>query len=167
MARSGGRRGNSRENHTPRFVSLHHWLLDSPAWLACNPVERALYLEMERRYNGHNNGEIPFSQREAQRRLGCSNKPVMRAFKGLMGKGFIRPMVMGSFDWKRTDGKMGRSTRWLLTAHNPDFPTPSLIATKDFMHQQQPQEPVKGKTRRARSTPLVCLEHTICSEQVC
>ena len=115
------------------FLQMSHYLLDCDAWRACSVYERSLYLAIKRHFNGFNNGAISYSHRQAQEDLGCSNKPVMAAFKGLQEKGFIRETQKGAFHWKtRVNGRM-RATTWALTEHPIDEPEKHLTATKDFM----------------------------------
>lgn len=141
-----------------KFVQLFVWLLQSEAWQATTVYERALYLELKRRYNGGNNGDIPFSHREAEAALNCSNKPVKAAFEGLIKKGFIRATQVGSFKWKTGGGPGGRSTRWLLTEYQADLPVKTISPDRDFMRWKPGSE---KKTRYAESTPMVGREHTI------
>lgn len=87
-----------------KYIQLSEWLLKSTAWRHASVYERGLYIEIKRRYNGSNNGDIPLSHREACDLLGCSNRPVLTAFRGLQMKGFIKARVKGSFNWKASDG---------------------------------------------------------------
>lgn len=125
-----------RSTKEPKHVRLYDWFLNSQAWQACSVYERCLYIALKQRYNGLNNGAISLSYLEAQEAIGCSNKPIPVAFRGLQEKGFIRPVVIGSFHWKtRADGSKGkRATEWLLTEYQQDEPIRSISpATKDFM----------------------------------
>ena len=155
MARS---RKKSRLPRGERFFQMHVWLLESSAWKATSVYERSLYMELKQRYNGGNNGDIPFSHREAQDALNCSDKPIKAAFKGLIGKGFIRVAQAGSFHWKSGGGAGGRSTHWILTEYPVDLPVKSLTPTRDFMRWKPG---IKEKTRCDDSTPMVGLDHTI------
>ena len=51
-----------------RHIRLYHWLLRSEAWQSLSANARAIYIEMATRYNGSNNGQIPFSVRDAANR---------------------------------------------------------------------------------------------------
>lgn len=140
-----------------RYVTLYHWFLGSDAWRSLGVYARALYIEIRARYNGSNNGEIPFSHREAQTLLGVSNKPIPAAFRELEDKGFIKPVRKGNFDWKvRFEGK-GRATTWLLTELPQDWPERGLAPTKDFMHWAPPE----NKTRYAGGVPIARPKRTI------
>jgi hypothetical protein len=48
-----------------RYVMLYHFMLKSAAWKDSSATARAIYVELERRYNGSNNGLIHYSVREA------------------------------------------------------------------------------------------------------
>ncbi len=50
-------------------VRLYRWLLNSPAYRSLWPASRALLVEVMALYNGHNNGELFLSHREAARRV--------------------------------------------------------------------------------------------------
>jgi hypothetical protein len=146
-----------------RFVQLGEWLMKSVAWQYASVYERALYVEIKRRYTGGNNGDIALSHREAETLLRCSNKPVAAAFAGLQDKGFIIPRQKGSFNWKTAHdgGSAGRATRWILTEAPQDVPQRVLSGgTKDFM-KWTPDPEFKKKSRYAESVPLVCPERTI------
>ncbi|NRP19899.1 hypothetical protein LPJGGPFB_03157 [Ensifer adhaerens] len=124
-----------RSSGGERHVRLPEWLLASAAWRSLSVYSKLLYIEIKRRYNGNNNGDISLSHREAQDLMGCSNKPIPAAFKELEVKGFIKAAERGSFHWKtRRDGQGGRrATTWILTEYPQDSPIRSLIPTKDFM----------------------------------
>ena len=119
---------------------MYEWFMRSTAWQAATVYERSLYLEIKRRYNGRNNGDISLSHREAEALLDCSNTAVEKAFKGLQSKGFIKPQRKGSFGWKTSnkDGRnQGRATRWHLTELPKDLPVRELAGgTKEFMKWQ-------------------------------
>lgn len=134
MANKQDRRG--RSTGEPAHVRLYKWFLKTEAWQACSVYERSLYVALKERYNGTNNGAIPMSYREAEIALGCSNKPIPAAFRGLEQKGFIRKQTLGSFHWKTlpTGEKGKRATEWILTEYPIDEPVRSVMPpTKDFM----------------------------------
>ncbi len=135
-----------------KYVRLPHYLLKCPAYRSLSVYGRCLLVELEQRYNGHNNGGITLSHREAQAALNCSNKPVPAAFRELEDKGFLKVTQRGSFHWKtRGDGSKGlRATEWTLTAHPIDLPIRDpMPETKDFMRWQPPKKP-----RHADSVPV-------------
>ena len=164
------RDGRSRQTGDGHFFQMYEWFMKSCAWQHASVYEKALYVEIKRRYNGRNNGNIPMSHREAADLLQCSNKPVTAAFKGLQEKGLIKAAQKGSFDWKvaREGKNFGRSTRWELTELPLDIPVRVLSGgTKDFM-KWRPEEKSAVRSRHTIGTPrahhkieMVRSEHTI------
>ena len=142
---------NTGRGRKVRFVQLSFWLMDSLAWQSLSMSARCLYIELKRRFNGTNNGNISLSHREAAKLLNLTTKPVTKAFKELEEKGFVYPAIKGSFDWKVSAKGSGRATRWLLTEHPKNFPEEALTATKDFMKWKL----VKKNSRSDNIPPLV------------
>lgn len=130
-----------RLSHGASFIQMHRWMVESPAWRSLSPYSRCLYMEIKLRYNGSNNGGISLSYREAERLLGCSNKPVPAAFRQLQETGFIKPQQKGAFKG------IPLATTWLLTELPQDMPIRSLVPGKDFMNWRAPEK----KTRHAES----------------
>ena len=134
-------RGHNQKGRTKkgvRFAKIDHWLMDTEAWCSLNPTCRALYLELIRRYNGHNNGEISLSVREAARLLHIAKDTASKALTELEAKGFIKRHICGSFNWKRR-----HATTWILTEHDlGDEP-----ATKEFARWRAARKKAGPKTR--------------------
>lgn len=84
--------------------------MDSPAYRSLRPPARVVYLEILRRFKGHNNGDIPLSCREAGHLCNISNATAARAFKELQERGFIKVGRPSGFNMKTR-----MSTRWILT----------------------------------------------------
>jgi hypothetical protein len=106
------------------------------------------------RYNGSNNGRIPYSVREAAKALNVSGQTAMRTFQLLEDRGFIRCKKKGAFSLKAAPS----ASEWRLTEYAND--TPPEHATKDFMTWQPSESdayaPPKSKTRlfvRKRALP--------------
>jgi len=118
----------SRRNkkNGPPFVQLFRWVTSSAAWKALSPTERALYLELRARFNGHNNGMIGLGCREAAESINVGRDTAHRAFGRLADLGFIEPTTLGRFS---TTGR--KATEWLLT-EVPDDRT-GHKASKAFM----------------------------------
>lgn len=136
MSRKNNRNRVASDGH---FFQMYEWMMKSAAWQHSNVYERSLYLEIKRRYNGRNNGDIPMSHREGEALINSSNTAVEKAFKGLQVKGMIKPQLKGSFSWKVTESgrSAGRSTRWLLTELPQDLPNRVLTGgSKEFMKWQ-------------------------------
>jgi hypothetical protein len=66
------------------FVMITHQVFDSPAFRHLDCHGRALYLELRSRYNGHNNGRIGFSARDAAAALNISKSASARTFDQLV-----------------------------------------------------------------------------------
>lgn len=73
----------------PPFVQLFHWLMATEAWETMPPGPRTLYLELKKRYNGHNNGAIFLSHRDAAKACSVHRNTVGGWFQMLEERGFI------------------------------------------------------------------------------
>ena len=140
--------GKRRLGKTERFVSLRHWVLDSPAWLSLPCNARALYVQLAKRYNGANNGRISYSVREAYEELKISKSTAHRAFRVLQSRGFIVCTKRGAFSWKIVN----EASEWRLTEYPNDCPPEH--ASKEFMRFRLPgpdsNEPPEFRTRVPR-----------------
>jgi hypothetical protein len=96
------------------FVRLSHAMLASEAWQSLDSVAAAIYVEIAARYNGRNNGAIPYSYREAAKRFRIGQAAVGKAFASLQQAGLIATTQKGWF----TAGRFRRATRWRL----PQYP---------------------------------------------
>src|SRR5262249_40608093 len=94
-----------------RFVMLRYSLLDSSAWQSLPPIARALYVEMAHKYNGRNNGQIPFSRREGAKALGVNKSTISRTEAVLERNGLIRRTGYGELDLKT---KKTKPSEWEL-----------------------------------------------------
>src|SRR5947209_2425987 len=110
-----------------RYVMLRYWLLNSAAWKCLPGGARALYLEIAQRYNGSNNGRIPYSVREVVMALGVSKGQAKYLFDMLLDRGFVICASKGAFSLKTERN----ATEWRLTEYASDHPP--AHATKDFM----------------------------------
>lgn len=99
-------------------------MLDSPAWNSLSLPARCLLIEIWKRYNGQNNGQISLSHREASEKLGVGRNTPTKLFRELEEKGFIEANQRGHFNVKG-----GKATTWRLTA----VPCGQKPATKEFM----------------------------------
>ena len=126
------------------FVQLFHYLLNSPAWQSLRPPARALYVEIVKRFNGCNNGEISLSVREAARLLHIAKDTAGKTFHELEDKGFVRRRQCGSFDWK-----IHHASTWILTEHLLG----DALATRDFMRwrPENSETGPKSDPRRPKS----------------
>ena len=96
-----------------RFIALPHALVNSDQWRAVSPGARCLLLEIWTRFNGKNNGEISFSQREAEAALRCSPKMAVKWFGELQNNSLIVATRRGSFNQK-AGPKANPATTWRI-----------------------------------------------------
>ena len=96
------------------FIKLEREILGTDAWLAiARSGALALLVDIWGRYNGRNNGQISYSQREAEHRFGCGARRAIRWFRELQEAGFIVVMQSGSFQQK-SGAFAARATREYL-----------------------------------------------------
>lgn len=127
-------------NPTPRFVQLHHSLLETPAYrsLSCNA--RALLVELVMIENGSNNGSLYLSERDAAARMGRVDVGVAsKAFVELETMGFVAMTKEAHFEVKAADGSRARCWRltWIPMGKSP---------THDYQYCQ----PSAGTSERKR-----------------
>ena len=116
-------KANGRSTGDPRYVRLEHSTMNTPAYRSLSPNARAILLELMKRYNGFNNGEVGLGCREAGEAIGRSRNCAMRAFKELEDKGFIKCREPGAFTRKNR-----MATTWILTEYGFHGQRP----TKDY-----------------------------------
>lgn len=129
-----GRKSHKHKKRgTARFLQLHEWMLKTPAWRSLPPGPRALYIEIKRRFNGSNNGEIFLSHRDAAEALAVHRNTVGPWFKMLEDRGFI---FMTRGPHLGTSG-IGQASIWGLS----EEPTPDgKPAQKTFMKFKSPAQ---------------------------
>jgi len=137
--------GNPYNRHgkgTGRHVQLPEWVQASKAWATMKPGPRALYIEIKRRFNGTNNGEIFLSYRDAARALNVHRNTVGSWFEELQERGFITlttPPHLGP-------AGIGQASKWALE----EWPTQDRKpAGKAFMRWVVKQKP-RTKNRPSR-----------------
>jgi hypothetical protein len=123
MSRSTDRTGRSKK--AARHVRLYHWMMATPAWKSLTGNQRALYVEIAARYDGSNNGRIPYSVREAAQALHIGKATAARDLIVLGERGFIVVMARGAFNVK-----LKLATEWRLTEFNCDVT--GALPTKEF-----------------------------------
>ena len=95
-----------------------------------------LLIEIWARHNGLNNGQIPFSKREALAALRVGTRKVRDAFQELEDKGFLICRSKGSFDYKVSAGE-GRASEWEIT-EEPCDGKPAKKKYKEWVKKQIP-----------------------------
>jgi len=91
-----------------RFVALPHNMLDSAAWKHLRPGAGFVFIEIKKRYNGGNNGNIPLSHREAAAVAHCGKGTAHRLLAELIAHGFIKQANKGHYGNRH-------ATTWILT----------------------------------------------------
>ena len=84
-----------------RFILIPHVILKSDAWKVCKPLAKAVYIQLLLRYNGKNNGYIPFSCREASEECNISKNTANRSFNELIRSGLIKCITKSNFDCRK------------------------------------------------------------------
>jgi len=100
----------------PPFVMILNSMADTSAWRKLKPAPRALYLEIKLRYNGHNNGSVLLSHRDAAKRLNSSYNSVGSWFRQLEKHGFIVCMQRHHLG----PSGVGQTSHWRLTEYDCD-----------------------------------------------
>ena len=125
-----------------RHVQLPEWLQSSKAWAALKPGPRALYVELKRRFNGHNNGQIFLSHRDAANALNVHRNTVGPWFEDLQERGFIRLTIAPYLG----PSGIGKASTWALDEEATPDMKPAL---KRFMSWTEKQNPrTKNRTPR-------------------
>jgi hypothetical protein len=94
---------------TVRHVRLKHYLLNSQAWMTMPEAACKLLLDVWKRHNGVNNGEISYGCREAQQ-IGLHRATAARMFDILIERGFLVVIRESTFGRKKI------SRTWRITA---------------------------------------------------
>lgn len=95
------------------YFGIDRWVMRTAAWLDLRPAERAVYLELEYRHNGSNNGLIRLSCREAAECCRMNKDTASRALVRLEELGFIRTHMQGAFSLKKR-----HASEYELTRHS-------------------------------------------------
>jgi hypothetical protein len=123
------RKARKEEQDDESFIKLMRRLRRYPAWRAIMRSGAVrLLIEIWWRYNGRNNGAIPYSVDEAAEFLDCSPNTIRRWFRELREAGFIVLMRGGSFHQKTGQH---RAREWRLTME-PYLGRPATHDYRDF-----------------------------------
>lgn len=90
------------------FIMFKKYMLNHPSWLDMSPEARCLFIELRRRFNGVNNGDISLSCREAAKVAKTSKGTANKALRELIEHGFIKMANKGYFSNRH-------ATTWILT----------------------------------------------------
>lgn len=132
-------------DHTPRFLKLDYWMLDSPAFAALSGPAVKLLIRIAQRFNGANNGRIGFSLREAEAAIPCSPAYGVKLFRELQDAGFIAAVTKGGFS-----RKVRHATEWRLTWESTHDVNghPVAVPDKPFMRRKPEPEIQNTASRR-------------------
>lgn len=125
-------------NETVRFVALHHYMLKCPAWETMPGTSLKILIEVWKRHNGVNNGEIVYGTREAAQ-VGIGKSQAAVALKDLQDRGFLKVARNSTFTLKTKEART-----WILTTERYQDQPP----TREFMRWVPPcEEAPKNKSR--------------------
>ena len=97
-----------------RFVSLPYPMLDGEAWRDLSGYAAKVMIAICQRYNGKNNGHIPFSQSEAAAVIRKSKRTAMRVFEELKASGLLVEVQRGGMRYGADGKRVGVATTWRL-----------------------------------------------------
>jgi DNA-binding transcriptional MocR family regulator len=124
-------RSRNPKSKPPQFVALYDWEMQCPAYRCLSVYGRSLLIEFRAHFNGHNNGEIVMSVRQAAKLLNCSKDTAMKAIHELESKGWIVEKAKGSFNQKTNK----TASTWRIT-NQPLGLGVDVPATKEYMSWQ-------------------------------
>ena len=129
-----------------RHVQLPEYLQATEAWASLKPGPRALYVELKRRFNGSNNGDIFLSHRDAARALNVTRNTVTGYFADLIDRGLIRLTVAPHLG----PSGIGQASKWALEEEQTRDGKP---AGKAFVGWRQKTKPPR---KNCASRPKNC-----------
>ena len=121
-----------------RFVKLTFDMLNSAAWQFLRPNSVQVYIQLAKRFNGHNNGKISMSLNEAAVVIKAGKQTVKAAIDQLVEHGFIKIIKKGYFTGRK-------ATEYALT----EFRFEGYPPTRDWKSWQS-----KKKHRRTQIPDL-------------
>jgi len=115
-----------------RFKALPFNMLENNAWRSLNGNSIKLYLEICRRYNGSNNGNISFSYNEGVELFCMGKSTISRSLKQLELFGFIKRNKVGTFFGRK-------ATTYFITNERTDHKPPTYD-WKNFKPKSKPKK---------------------------
>jgi len=117
------------------FLALDHDFIRSAAMIALSANGKALILAIADRFNGRNNGAIPYGVADATAWLHCSKSTALRTFREIEAAGLIECVERGSFV-NKAGARKGVTSRWRLTFINQNrsskIQTTGSVVTPDW-----------------------------------
>jgi hypothetical protein len=145
---AGGKTKRRKRGHGPTFIQMFHWMVDLPAWHSLSPRAVVAYLELARRYNGTNNGNLHLSVRELAEAWNWSQGTASYAIKELVEKGFIEITRASGFNVK---DRKRQAAEYRLTIFFCDRTQQS--ASKAFTKWRPPENISRFKKRHFTVQP--------------
>ena len=138
-------RRRKRKDWSPanKFVKLDRALLECDAYRDLSSGARDVLHELMYRYNGHNNGSVVLSVRQAAARTNCTANTAMKRLLEVEDHGFARCSKKGAFKTK-----VRHASEWVLTMH----PLDGEPAAKDFMRWKKQNAVAKTQTERRKNS---------------
>ena len=127
-----------------RFVQLHHYILESPAWLALSPADRAVYIAVASIYTGSNNGSLGLGARGAAALAAVTKNTASKSLQTLQEHGFIERVTEGGFSRKTP-----HAAEWRLTAFACN--KTKMPGSKAFLRWQPSQPKMKNAVPPTRT----------------
>jgi DNA-binding transcriptional regulator YhcF (GntR family) len=118
-------------------------MMESVAWRSLKPAERAVYVELRRRFNGVNNGWLALSVRDAAERCNINKDTASKALATLQERGFTECVTPGGFT-----RKVRHATEWRLLDERCN--KTGALPSKAFM-RWRPAEVAERETRSGNS----------------
>ncbi|MCB2128480.1 MAG: hypothetical protein KDE03_05235 [Rhodobacteraceae bacterium] len=142
MAKTEKRYKAHKKGGAGRHVQLSERLQASEAWATLKPGPRALYIELRRRFNGANNGEIFLSQRDAASAINVNRNTITGYFRELSERGFIS---MTQAPHLGSSG-IGMASKWALQEEVTKDGKPAAMGFMRWSKKQKPR-PKNGTPR--------------------
>lgn len=129
---------NGKRAAEGQYTNLPYALLKSEAWRSLSGAAAKVFLELNTRFNGSNNGTVRLSMNEATEALGIGKATVQRAFVELQDKGFVALAREGNWYHRQAH-------EWRLT-------TKSVQTTEGTKSQTDDWKRWREKTERGSDT---------------
>jgi hypothetical protein len=127
------------------YLKIRHAFLQSPAWQNLPALARAVYFEIADRHNGRNNGQIPYTKKDAMSAFHVSDATACRTLSLLEKGGVAIRTRRGSFDLKTREAK---SSEWCLPELNGEQKGATNISPENPAgFTREPSDPLSGFTR--------------------
>lgn len=95
--RKGNANAKGRNEEGGQYLTISYKMARTQAFRSLTGTTLKVWIELRTRFNGHNNGLVSLSLREAAALLGMSQTTAHRALTELEEKGFIKRRTRGSW----------------------------------------------------------------------